>query len=232
MAIDELDEHERSELVRGWLRNNASAIVVGIAAGLALIAGYHQWQTMKRSHGDQAQAHYETLVTAVDAKDADGVTKSSKLLRDEFANTPYAVFGSFRVANDALSRGEVDAAVDALTWARKNAETPALRDLSGLRLARVKLAKGDAQGALDLAGDVKGEGYKALAAELRGDALAALGRGAEAVTAYDDALAALDVTAPQRPYVEMKRDDLAAPVASSAPAAPPVAAVPEAKTES
>jgi predicted negative regulator of RcsB-dependent stress response len=226
MAIDELDEHERSELVRGWLRQNASAILIGVAAGLALIVGYNQWQAIKRSHGDQAQAHYESLVAGIDAKDADVVAKETKLLREDYAGTPYAVFAALRIARDAVDRGEVDQALEQLTWARDHADAPALRDLANLRLARVKLAKGDAQGALDAVGEVKAASYKALAAELRGDALAALGRAPEAVTAYDDALAALDALAPQRSYVEMKRNDLStasvpAPAAEAAASAEP-----------
>lgn len=132
MAIDELDEHERSELVRGWLRQNASAILIGVAAGLALIVGYNQWQAIKRSHGDQAQAHYESLVAGIDAKDADVVAKETKLLREDYAGTPYAVFAALRIARDAVDRGEVDQALEQLTWARDHADAPALQLLGSI----------------------------------------------------------------------------------------------------
>jgi len=44
--------------------------------------------------------------------------------------------------------------------------------------------------------------------ELRGDALAALGRKHEARAAYTDALTNLDPNAANRAFVEMKRNDL------------------------
>lgn len=40
MAIDDLlDEHEQSERVRNWLKNNGAGMIGGIALGLAVIFG-------------------------------------------------------------------------------------------------------------------------------------------------------------------------------------------------
>ena len=49
MAIELLNEHEQSELVRNWIRQNAGSILVGILIGLGLIVGWQQWQRMQRS---------------------------------------------------------------------------------------------------------------------------------------------------------------------------------------
>jgi predicted negative regulator of RcsB-dependent stress response len=51
-------------------------------------------------------------------------------------------------------------------------------------------------------------GYSTLRDELRGDALTAMGRKDEARTAYTDALTNLDPNAPNRSFIEMKRNDL------------------------
>jgi predicted negative regulator of RcsB-dependent stress response len=59
-------------------------------------------------------------------------------------------------------------------------------------------------------------------ADLRGDALAAAGRAADARTAYESALAKLDPKSTYRNYVQAKYDAIApAPnVAQAAPAGP------------
>ena len=45
MAIDDLlDEHEQSERVRGWLRQNGAGLIGGVASGLGLIGGWQWWQ--------------------------------------------------------------------------------------------------------------------------------------------------------------------------------------------
>ena len=78
-----------------------------------------------------------------------------------------------------------------------------------LRRARLLIAIGKADAALELANKVEGDGFKPLAAEVRGDALLALKRNSEAIAAYDEALVGLDSGATRRSIVEMKRDDLA-----------------------
>jgi predicted negative regulator of RcsB-dependent stress response len=60
--------------------------------------------------------------------------------------------------------------------------------------------------------------YSALSGEIRGDAFAKLGRVDDARAAYQDALSHLDPQAPNRNFVQMKLDDLAAaPAKASAP---------------
>jgi predicted RNA polymerase sigma factor len=50
-----------------------------------------------------------------------------------------------------------------------------------------------------------------------------LNRGAEARTAYDEALTLLDPGSPERNFVEMKRDDLPEAAVAATPAAPAAA---------
>jgi predicted negative regulator of RcsB-dependent stress response len=102
---------------------------------------------------------------------------------------------------------------------RAHAKLPELAELATLRLARLQLAQGQADQALKLVGELKADAHRALALELKGDALTALKRTDEARTAYDEALTALDATAPTRPYLEMKRNELGN--ATAAAAAPP-----------
>ena len=86
---------------------------------------------------------------------------------------------------------------------------PEVKTLAMLRRARLLVATGKAEAALELAKKIDGEGFKPLAAEVRGDALLALKRNSEAIGAYDEALVGLDSGAARRSIVEMKRDDLA-----------------------
>jgi predicted negative regulator of RcsB-dependent stress response len=225
MAIDDLDEHEQGERVRKWLRQNGGSIVLGIGAGILALGGWQYWQQAKRDRTQAAQVEYQALLDAETRNDAEAVAKSAGILRGEYAKTPYGVFAALGQARDAVRKGDLAAAEDALQWARGvKLDLPALNELVVVRLAQVKLAKGDAQAVLDLLGGAVSQGYKGLAAELRGDAYVALGRPDDARLAYEDALGALDAGSPQHGFVEMKHGDLAvaAPVAA-APAAAPVA---------
>src|SRR5687767_2332452 len=192
MALELMDEHEQSEFVRKWLRQNLNAIIIGLALGIAALVGWNQWKAMKLERAAQAQAQYAALVAAYEAKEADTIAKLDAELRDEYEDTPYAVFAALREAQAKIEAKDAKAAATALAWARDHAKLEPLRDLATLRLARVRLADGDAQAALDLAAGITAEPFKGLSAETRGDALLALGRTAEASRAYEDALTALD----------------------------------------
>lgn len=206
--IELMDEHEQSELVRSWLRQNLNAILVGILVGIGFIVGWHQWKNMRASHAAEAQTQYQAFLAAVEKDDAKGADAIAAALRKDYDDTPYAAFGALRIAEQKLSAGDAKAAAAELEWARTHTGFEPLKELATLRLARVKLAAGEAQAALDLAASVQAKGYAALAAELRGDALVVLKRPADARKAYDEALTALDAAAPNRAFLEMKRDDL------------------------
>lgn len=219
MALDELDEHEQGERVRNWLRQNGGSIVLGIGAGIAALAGWQYWQVREREHAAAAQIEFQALLDAETRGDAAAVEAAASKVRADYKDTAYGAFAALAQARDALKKSDYAAAEAALEWARGSGiQLPALASLVELRLAQVKLAKGDAQGVLDVLARVKDGQYKGPAAELRGDALVALGRVDEARAAYEDALSALDAGSPQRDFVAMKRDDLGTATPAAAPA--------------
>ncbi len=234
MAIEDLDEHEQGERVRKWLGQNGGSIILGICVGIAGLAGWQYWQQAARERTQAAQVEYQALVDAEESKDAEAAAKAAATLRKDFSSTPYGVFAALSQSRDAVGKGDLAAAEEALQWARGiDVDLPALQELVTVRLAQVKLAQGQAQAVLDLLKDDTSAGFKGVVSELRGDALVVLGRIDDARAAYEDALAALDAGSPQRNFVEMKRDDLAAAVATAAPApiAPAAPAAPQTPAE-
>jgi predicted negative regulator of RcsB-dependent stress response len=218
MSFDVLDEHEQGELVQKWLRENALSIVVGVALGLVLIFGWQQWKAHRVRHAAEAAAQYQALDEAASAKREEDVAKIADVLRKDFPDTAYAAFAAMHQADAAVAKGDLGGAVSALEWAQQHAGADSMKSLIALRLARVKLAQGDADASLKLAEGVPKDDYPGLVDEIRGDALAKLGRGDDARTAYQDALAHLDPQAPNRDFVQMKLDDLAVATAPVAPA--------------
>ena len=218
MAFDVLDEHEQGELVQKWLRENAISIVVGVVLGLALIFGWQQWKVHRARHAAEAAARYQALNDAAAANNGEQAGTIADLLRKDYAGTAYAVLAAMYQADAASAKGDLAAAGTDLEWARQQAGVDGLKHLAALRLARVKLAQGDANGAVKLVDGVPKEEYAALGGEIRGDAMVKLGRIEDARAAYQDALSHLDPQAPNRSFVQMKLDDLAA--------APPKGAAP------
>lgn len=208
MAFDVLDEHEQGELVQKWLRENALSILIGVGLGLLLIFGWQQWRNHRAAHRLDAATQYEVFGANLDKKELEPAKAIAAKLQSDYADTPYATLAALRIADNAASRGDHAAAHAALDSAYQHAGIDALKTLSGLYLARSDIAGKQAQDALNLLDKLPTLGYAALRDELRGDALAALGRKGEARTAYTDALTNLDANAANHAFVEMKLNDL------------------------
>ncbi|HET6604188.1 MAG TPA: tetratricopeptide repeat protein [Xanthomonadaceae bacterium] len=200
-----LDEHEQGERVRTWLRENGTAILGGIALGVAAIFSWQWWQGSQERDRIAAADQYHRLSEAVAASDADGMRALAGQLQTDFPGNPYAMLAALHLAELELGEGNSEAAAQTLEHARTTATDPALRGVATLRLARVRIARGEFEQALTLLADAQlAEDYAGLAAELRGDALAALGREHDARGAYAEALSILDIAAPNRSIIEMK----------------------------
>jgi predicted negative regulator of RcsB-dependent stress response len=195
------------------------SIAIGIALGLILIFGWQQWKAHRARHAADASVQYQALVDAFDAKRTDDAKTIAEALRKDYPDTAYATFAAMRLADMANDKGDLKVAADDLEWAGQHAGAPALKQLAGLNLAKVKLAQGDTEGALKLVDALPKSDYAALASEVRGDIFAKLNRGADARAAYQDALSHLDPQAPNRAFVQMKLDDLGAEPVAAAPAA-------------
>jgi predicted negative regulator of RcsB-dependent stress response len=225
MDFDVLDEHEQGEVVQKWLRENAISIAVGVLLGLVLIFGWQQWKAHRLRHDAEAAAQFQALSDAVEAKRDDEVTTIAGVLRKDYSGTVYSVLAAMYQADQASSKSDLPAAAAALGWAQEHAGVGSLKSLAALRLARVKLAQGDADGAVKLVDGVPKDEYSSLGGEIRGDAFAKLGRADDARAAYQDALSHLDAQASNRSFVQMKLDDIAivsdktsAPIETSAAA--------------
>lgn len=208
MALEMMDEHEKGEAVRAWVRQNASAIVGGVALGLALIFGYQWYERSKIEHRLDAATQYQAVADAAERKDLEALNQLSGTLAADYSDTPYALLAALQVADAQIGAGKIDDARKALDNAATLATEPALKGLIELRRARLALAADDAEAAIKLVDGLPKDTYAGLAAELRGDALQALGRTEEARAAYDTALTELDTGAPNRRIVEMKLSDL------------------------
>lgn len=206
MSMELMDEHEQGEHVRTWLRENGASIIGGIAIGIAGIMGWKWWQGSQITQQVEAAAQYASLVDAAGRDDRDGAEAIAKSLQSGFKDSGYSAMAAFTLADLQLKAGETQAAADTLRAALAATEDAALKSLVRTRLARVLIAAGQAEAALESLPAAADEG--AMAAELRGDALQALGRSQDAIAEYRKAYDAYDDGLPNRRLVEMKLLDL------------------------
>ena len=198
MAIDDLlDEHEQSERVRSWLRQNGAGLIGGVVLGLAAIAGWQWWQQQQQVANQAAGQRFEAALKAIESNDLKKAQPAVAALDKDGA--AYAALAGLQLAKAQVDAGQRDAAIATLRGLRS--DDPALSVVVQSRLARLLTDAGKPTEALKVLGD-KPQGAAEL--EARADAFAALGKREDARTAYAQALAKLDVGAPQRRLVELK----------------------------
>lgn len=195
MAIDDLlDEHEQSERVRTWLRNNAIGLISGVALGLSAIYGWYWWKDQGDAKRLKASDEYQAVLEQVQAgklKEAQGKAAGLK-------GTAFAALAGLDLAKAQVDGGKRDEAIATLRGVQT--DDPAIAVVVSQRLARLLIDAGKSEEALTLLTNIDDP----VAHEVRGDALFALGRKDQARDAYNKALVQLDVAAPQRRLVELK----------------------------
>lgn len=203
MAIDDLlDEHEQSERVRNWLKNNGAGLIGGVALGLAIIFGWQWWQRQQAEQAQAAHMTYRSTIASAAGADLEKAEKDLSVLRDGESST-YANLAALRLASAQVTAGKADQAIETLRSIDSKSD-PALRSLVDLRLARLLIDAGKPGDAVAVLGDAD----DSAAFETRGDALLASGKRDEAREAYLKALTTMDVAAPQRRLVELKLTDV------------------------
>ena len=195
MAIDDLlDEHEQSERVRNWVRNNAVGLVVGVGLGLGAIYGWTWWSDKRYAERLKAGDAYQALVKEAEAGKIDAAKTKAAGMADE----AYAVLAALDLAKAQVDAGKRDDAIATLRGAKT--DDSILAPVVKQRLARLLVDAGKLDEALKSLADAEDPA----GIEVRGDALFALGRKDQARDAYTKALTLLDVAAPQRRLVELK----------------------------
>ncbi|GAA5073147.1 YfgM family protein [Lysobacter panacisoli] len=194
MALDDLlDEHEQSERVLQWLRNNGAGLIGGIALGLAAIGGWKWWEHRGTQQQMEQASQYQAALDAIEAKDKAAEAKVKAL-----GEGPYRALASLELAHAQVDAQQHDAAMATLRGIRS--DDPAITDIVNQRLARLLIEAKQADAALKLVASAT----SASAIEVRGDAQFALGQLEQARTSYAQALSKLDVASPQRRVVELK----------------------------
>lgn len=200
---DELDR------LKGWWQDYGNYLLAGVLFGLALIGGWRFYQNHQASQARQASEYYEQMKLAIARDDAQSIVALENTLRERFSGSLYAALAEFEVARRAVSKGDLNAALEALRQAQKLAGSDPLAELAQVRLAQVQIAQENPEGALETLRKLdQKSNFAALSKELEGDALRLLGRFDDAREAYQAARqAAIDTEMDDR-LIGLKLKDL------------------------
>lgn len=208
MAVYDLEEQEKIEVLKAWWKDNGRLVIAAVIAFFLSLAAVQGWKAYQRSQATKAAALYADLLNAEKGNDAKRVRELATEISQKYSGAGYAVLAQLTAAKEAYEAGDKDAAAAALEWVIANARDPAAQDTARLRLAGVYLDKQDFDRALKLLEAKHGAAFAALFADCRGDVLVAQDKPEEARAAYQQALAQSDAQSGYRSLIQLKLDAL------------------------
>jgi predicted negative regulator of RcsB-dependent stress response len=208
MATYDLDEQERLDELKAWWKRWGKLAMVGLAVVFAAAGGWRYWQDRVMTQSLEAATVYEKLTQSMVANDAKAAREAGAMLIDHYKSTPYAPRAALLLAKLNVEGKDLKSAQTQLEWALANSKEPAVKDLTRLRLAAVKLDQKQYDAALKTLSATRSDAFAFRFEDLKGDVLLAQGKPAEARAAYEAAFGKLEEGHPYRNIVELKIDAL------------------------
>ncbi|MGA9575831.1 MAG: tetratricopeptide repeat protein [Lysobacterales bacterium] len=216
---DLYDTHEQGERVKSWLRENGSAIVMGLVLAFGLMFGFKQWQAWQTSKAQQASAEYQVMASLIKDDNMDAAVSNYQVLKSEFPKSAYTSMAALMMAKSRMFAGQADLAEGDLEFAMAHAKPEPLKLIARERLARLKLSQGDPDAALKLLDESPSSvGFESQFAEIKGDIYVAKGETEQAAASYQAALDALEEGVGNRELLTIKLQALTATVEGAASA--------------
>jgi predicted negative regulator of RcsB-dependent stress response len=215
--VEIYDPQEQGEVVKKWLRENGSAIVMGLVIAFGGLFGFKQWQNWQDSNRQSAATEFEVLDQLLSEGQLDAAMSNFQSLQDDHSDSPYTSMSALKMARARIEANQPDLAIGLYEFVVENGYPKALSVVARERLARLLLDQGQPEQALqtlDAAQDIAG--FEARYAEVRGDILFAQGRRDEAVAAYLEALNVREAGVGDRGKLVMKLQSMGADIPEEA----------------
>lgn len=199
------DNEQVAALKKAW-DDYGVPVLVGVALVVAGAVGWRWYEDYRQARHEAASAAYQRYVEQR-REGAEELDAMAGTVVAEHQGSGYATLVLLYQAADAVAAEDLEKAEELLAEAVAGADAQ-LVDVARVRLARVLVQLERPDDALTVLGAVKGQGYRSVVAELKGDILMARGDLTGARDAYQAAVDAVDANQ-ARPILRMKLNNVA-----------------------
>ncbi len=221
MATYDGSEEEQLEALKRWWNENGTSLLTGVALVLVVFFGVRYWQSAQLNTSAAASDLYQQIADLALANLTQPASEQTVLgaqaiyatLKNDYPDSIYTRYAALAMARFQVDTNHLDLAANELQWILDNPDIGLMKKADEElfltargRLARIKLAQGMPQEALDLLRAVEPGAFAGTYAEIEGDALLALGQREEARAAYERALAQIQTGNPA--LLQLKLQDL------------------------
>lgn len=212
-------DSEQIEALRNWWKKNGNYVVAGLVVAALVVGGWRLWGYWQSRRSAEAANLYASVVLAEQKNDNAAIAGAAHKVIGQYPGTAYGALAGLALAKAEFSQQHYTSAEQALNDVMQDSPDKGLAAIAQLRLASVQIQHADPQAALATLQKGVPSQFTAVADTLRGQALHALGRNAEARAAWKRALAASDPQSGAHRLLAMQLASL--PASSTAAAAGP-----------
>ncbi|KAA6101825.1 MULTISPECIES: YfgM family protein [unclassified Pantoea] len=167
------NENEQVDALRRFFANNGKALAVGVIVGIAALGGWRFWSSHQEGADKAASAQYQQLTSAMQADKPQTLEAVARFASEN--NNTYGALAALDLAKQYVAANQLDKAITLLQSGLKDTKDANLQAVINLRLARIQLQQNQADAALTTLNNVKGDGWTAIVADIRGEALLSKG---------------------------------------------------------
>lgn len=167
------NENEQVDALRQFFANNGKFLAVGVIIGIAALGGWRFWSSHQEGTDKAASAEYQQLTSAMQADKPDSLEAVATFASEN--NNTYGALASLDLAKQYVETNQLDKAITLLQSGLEDTKDANLQAVINLRLARIQLQQSQADAALSTLDNVKGDGWTAIVADIRGEALLSKG---------------------------------------------------------
>jgi len=219
MSTYDLQEQEQIDDLKAWWNRWGGTISTAVVIAALVIVGVQGWRWYAGKQAEEASALYSAVSEAGRKNDTARARDAVTQLEGKFSGTGYAPRGALLYAKQLYDAGDKAGAKLQLQWVIDHASEDELKAVARYRLAQAQVDERQYDQALATLDAKHPDSFDGLYADLRGDALAAAGRAADARAAYQVAVSKLDPKSQYLQVVKVKLDSLGGPAAPEAAAA-------------
>jgi predicted negative regulator of RcsB-dependent stress response len=216
----DLEEQEQLDQLKAFWNEYGNLITAVLVVAVVAYLGWLGWNSWQRDQAGKAGSMYDELDRAAQAGDAARANSIFGDMKDRYPRTTFTGQGGLLAAKTAADKGQLEVARSDLTWVAESASESTYRVVARLRIAGLLFDEKKYDEALKQLDGINDAEFVALAADRRGDILAAQGKLDDARAAYQKAEAAMDAKVDYRRVVEAKLN-----VLGTNPAAAPASGV-------
>lgn len=199
------NENEQVDALRRFFANNGKALAVGVIIGIGALAGWRYWTGHQVSNSAEISANYQKVTQAMQGDRPQTLEAVAKFASEN--NNTYGALAALDLAKQYVDQQQLDQAATQLQTGLKATKDENLQAVLNLRLARVQLQQKQAEAALKTLDAVKGEGWSAIIADIRGEALMSKGDKQGARDAWSKGIAS-DASPALKQMMQMKMNNL------------------------